>query len=376
MLDLSTCLVDIVGLSENDCACFGEDEPILGDMGGGDVLGGFGDGEEPIIRPDNWNTSLSGFYLDDQKYSVPLKFTASSKDCGDGNVWDVLVRSRNHGYRNFLTDLGASIKNIYNRRLHKFSGSTAGTSHNSYVSGLKTYAGVYIDPHQYRGAKGTIDEIELYITGSGSYEVNIYSEDDFDTPVNAAPIEVVVVANYGKKKLDTPISLSFSDQYARKVGYYLVYDRQGVNPRNIQFDCNCGNAKPWGKHFTLYGVSADALTGLVDSGRNTQSPYGVRLKMQVNCGLDWLCRSWDFSEQWDRVAAECMWLYGICDLLERQLNDPQPVSTVSPEIIQKKIDNVKLLLSQRMPWLGNNMPIEESDCYTCKQMYEVNAILI
>lgn len=376
MLNLNTCLEPLVGLSENDCACFGEDEPILSDLGGGDVLGGFGEGEDPIVRPDNWNTSLSGFFLDDQKFSVPLKFTASAKDCGEGNVWDVLVRSRDHGYRNFLTDLGASVTSIYNRRLHKFSGSTAGTSHNSYVSGLKTFAGVYIDPVQYRGAKGIIDEIELYVSSAGTYEVNIYSEDDFDTPVNDDAIEIVVASNYGRKRLDTPLSLSFSDEYARKVGYYLVYDRQSVNPRNIQFSCNCGNDKAWAKHFTIYGVSSDTLEGLVDSGRNTQYPYGVRLKMQVNCGLDWLCRKWDFSEQWDRVAAECMWLYGICDLLERQLNDPQPVATVAPEIVQRKLDQNRQLLSQRMPWLGNNMPIEESDCYVCKEMYEVSELLI
>jgi len=377
MLDLNTCLQDIVGLSENDCPCYGTDEPVLGGIDGGDVLAPLDPGPGDIIdRPEKWNTSLSGLYLDDQKYSIPLKFTGNTKDCGEGNVWDILARSRAHGLRNFITDLGAGIKAGYDSRLSKFSGVTAGTSHNYNLANLGAFAGVYIDPAQYRGAKGIIDEIELYMQAPGTFLVNVYSERDLGTPINEAPISVVVSGNFGRAILTTPLSLSFSDEYSRKVGYYVVYDRQGIDPRNLQFGCNCGNEKPWLNHFTLSGVSADSLDGLEDAGRNTQYPYGIRMKMRVTCGMDWLCRSWDFSNQWDRVASESIMLYGVCELLERQLNDPQPVASANPEMVQNKLTRAKQLLSDRMPWLATNIPLEDADCYACKTLYSVDEILI
>lgn len=381
MLDVSKCLEDIVGLSENDCPCFGTDEPVLGELGGLDVLGGLpGPGgeevPESIERPSNYSDSRSGLYIDDQRFSIPLKFTGHSKDCGEGNIWDVLARSRKNGIRNFITDLGAGSKEYFRNRLHKFSGNTAGVSHNYTVGGLGDIIGVYIDPIQYKGAKGVLNEVELYVQGSGTFEVNVYSEYDFSAPINTSPISVSVNGNFGREKLAEPLTLSFSDEFARKVGYFVVYSSGGSDPRNIQFSCNCGNDLPWIKHFSISGVAASSLSELPTVGRNTQYPYGIRLHMDVTCGMDWLCRNWDFSNEWDRVASEAMMLYGVVELLERQLNDPQPVSTAAPETIQRKLKNARDLLGQRMPWLAMEIPLEESDCYLCKELYTVDEILI
>ena len=378
-LDLYTCLRDIVGLSENDCDCYGTDAVVLSGLNDTDVwvsLDSPDGGEIVTERPADWNKSLSGLYMDDPKFSIPLKFTGNTKDCGEGNVWDILLKARKHGLRNFITDLSAGMRDSYYHKLNKFNGYTAGTSHNYTVTNLGAISGVYLDPVQYKGAKGIINFIELYVQGSGTFEVNIYDENDLATPVNENPISVSVANNFGKTKLTEPLTLSFSDEYGRKVGYYIVYDRSGSDPRNLPFGCNCGNDKPWQDHFMLYGVSADAVSNLESASKTTQYPNGIRMHMDVTCGMDWLCRTWDFSRDWDRVASEAIMIYGVCELLERQLIDPQPVASADPDMVKEKLTNNRTLLSRRMPWLAANVPMEESDCYVCKGIYEVDEILI
>lgn len=356
MLDLQECLKPIVGLTDKECPCFDDD------------------------RPDDYNDSLSGLFIDNERFGLPLKFINKAKDCGVGGVWDILNRAQSNGIDRFITHLGAeslSDKSKRTRnRLDRWTGYTSGNTYNYALTNLESKVAVYIDPVKHKGVKALLNEVELYLTAAGTYEVNVYREDDLSTPINATPIQVTTSSKFGKKRLDDPLVLDFSDDRARKVGYYVVYDPGAYNPRNIQFSCNCGNDFPWQNHFNIYGVDAQDVASLGDANRNTKYPNGIRLNLTVSCGMDWLCRTWDFSNTWDRLVSEALMLYMACDIFEKTLLNPQPVSNINPKTLSIKLKANQDLLKKRMTWLNATIPSDASDCSTCKPRSMVTEIPI
>jgi hypothetical protein len=270
----------------------------------------------------------------------------------------------------------ATAKNM--RKISKWSGPMAGTSHTVNLPNLKSFVGVKITPAKWKGVKGVIDKIELYVQQAGVYSVNVYADSDLTTPINTASIDITVGANfYGSQKLSTPLTLDFSDEYGRKVEYYVVYDRGTADPRNLQFGCNCGKEKPWENHIYLSGVNADTVAELETATEDYNYSNGLRIHMTTSCGFDWLCRQWDFQAQaWDRVFAECVMLSGIQELINMHAINRNPVISLPMDVIAKKQNDIAAVLQPRIEWLANNVPLEESDCYACEPKYEVIEMLI
>ena len=368
-MSVNTCLETVVGLSSDDCACFETD------------------------RPADYNISLSGYYLDNPEYGFPLQIPQNMQQCSTTDLWAVMERARTYGITAFVTELGAALlSGPFNKKVEPFNDWIGKNTHSLNLTNASTWAGIKICPKIFRGTIGKTYQVELYVNGrSGdTIAVNFYTEAALTTGTPSGTVNVTMSGNKGTATLSSTFVHDFMNDYSQRAPLYILYQPGAGYPRNNTIKCaTCGAKDKWDKYFAISGVTGAALTDIRDltlkenSDCLLNSPsaysYGIRINMGASCGADWLCQNFDFdNNEWARVMAECIALYGIKALAGIILQEPGPnkYTQISREEIAFHRDRVATLLGQRMPWLAQNVPSTATDCFTCNDNVRVSELMV
>jgi hypothetical protein len=361
-MSVNECLTTVVGLSANDCPCFEAD------------------------RPDDYNTSLSGYYLDDPEYGFPLKIPQSIRDCEGNPMWDILERAREAGITQFLTDFGANIlASKYKQKMEPFNDWVGRKSWNMNLAApnLSTFVGWKINPHVFKGTIGKVYKLELAITGrdGDTIEIGFYDEAGLLSGIPVAAVDMDIDNGKGVVTLEEAYIHDFMDSYGGKNKMWILYEPGSGFPKNNTIKCvTCpGKRDPWYDYMSIQGVKGSTTEAIYDIDTYQSWAFGLRIAMSMSCGNSWLCQQWDYdNDNWARVKAESITLYGIKKLAGIILNDPNPnmFTMLSREEIGLHRNRIDKLLSERMPWLSDNIPMDSTDCFTCNKRLTVRSQMV
>lgn len=345
---LEDCFSNIIGYTENNCPCFDE-------------------------KPEDWNVSLSGYYIDDPEYGIPLNAISASKECGEGSIWEMMERAKHKAIRNFLTDFTVALNATNLKSFAGYSGPIANTK-NKFgtfaLKNMKKYAGVRFSPKKWKGVKMTIREICVFFENSQTKEVFLYSSQDTDAPINSWIITPVG----GRKtchQLPTPEEMPFSDQDGNAIEYYFLYEVGTNRPYNAKFSCGCGvTSKPLVySYLDGYGFTFDNLTNLQNVRQKSEYINGIQPVGEIACdSTSWLCREWDFwTDPFARVMANTIQWYAITILAGSILNSGRINFTTlnKQEHLLGRISSLRKKIGENMTYLIANIPRDASDCLQC-----------
>lgn len=344
-MKLQDCFKNIIGFTENDCPCFDQ-------------------------KPEGWNESLSGFYIDDMEYGIPLQSVSASSDCGEGSVWSLMERARQKAIRNFLTDFTVAMEATNTKAFQGFNGPFANhkESFNRTMTGLDQFAGVRYVPIRYKGVQMTIREICVYFDNSNPVDVELYSSED------SAVIEAWTITPVAGRKtcftLPNAVTLPLSKN-GQPIEYYFVYDSTGNKPKNIKYTCGCGA----GQNPTLYnyldgyGFSINDMNDLQDVTEKSQYVNGIQPVGTISCdSTSWLCDNWDYwSDPFARVMANTIQWYAITILAGSILNSGRInfYTLLHKESLLGRISSLRKKIGENMTYLVANIPKGASDCMRC-----------
>lgn len=358
-MSVSDCLKPIVGLSNNDCECF------------------------ETGRPEDYNSSLSGYFLDDPEFGFPLDVPQNMQDCSETNLWTVLERARDAGINQFLTDLGANIiAGPLKRKAEPFNDWIGRAKGSFKLSGFSNLVGVKINPLIFRGVISKLYKLELYIDdiNGESIQIEIFDDEGMLTNSPIATTEVDIVNGKGSITLDEVFEFDFMDDHSSKRRMWILYEPGAGKPRNNTIRCStCGSKDAWEQFISVKGVTGESTSAILDTTQYSGYSYGLRLSMGLTCGNSWLCQKWDFeNDNWARVMAESIMQYSVKALAGIILNDPTPNKYVQKdrEQIAYYRDRANKFLSERMPWLTSHIPGAATDCFTCDSPLQVREMLV
>lgn len=339
---LDKCFLDVVGITERDCECFDE-------------------------KPEDWNRSLSGLYIDDLAIGIPLRSGEAIRGCGDGSVWDLMDHARKSGVRQFLTDFVVAINATNMKSFQGYSGVFANykEAHNRALNNLKRYAYVKFTPKKYKGVVWQLSELCVFFDSDAPVEVYLYGSDNMNEEINSWQI-----TPKAKKKTCVEVDeLLPLEKSGRRVDYYFVYDSTDNKPRNLMFDCGCGGRSLLYDYFTAQGYSIDDMNQLgLDTG-GTGNVNGIMPVGSIQCDSSgWMCREWDYwYDPYARVIARTIQFYSIVEMAKMILNSGRINFTTltKQEHLLGKVSHLKKKIEESMIYLVANIPKDASDCIMC-----------
>lgn len=344
MLD---CLETVVGITTSECPCV--DDPA---------------------NPENLDVSLSGYFIDDMELSPPLVYPANALECGDDNVFEMMIKARTEGINEFFTDLLASISKYNTDRYNSWSGQIGETKKNvPLTSLLDTYIGVKIEPWDIRGAVLRLNGFSLQLDADWTGDVLVL--DQFFNVLHTENVSVLA-GDLTSVSLSEPLKLPFYVDDVRQT-YYIVYDRAGAKPYNIKFDCGCGGHASYKPYRDFININGIYMPALAESNQGKTSSYteGLVLNASLTCdAMDWICfRDEEYqSDPYARVVAKTIQLYSIKKLIAYILNSSKinRFTLLNREHLYGKRNHIASQIDSRLGWLAGNLPKHAEGCLQCK----------
>lgn len=353
--DSLACLETLIGLSQNDCVCI-EDG-----------------------RPDDYNESLSGLYMDDYEHGLSYIFPKSAKDCGDNDVWTVLAKARYEGLNDFITHLFMAIGKNKNTFVDGFSGEfgevNKRTVNTADKSCKKTNVGFTFTPGVYQGAQVKIKKIWLAIDTAGTYDIKIYDVADMSTIIDTFPI----VHTGGNTLIGVDVGELYQLSEAGKpISYAITYERGAGYPLNFTYHCGCGyNRKPmWMKnsYMSADGFCVNDLEDVVigDSCCNRKYTGGLIVEWEMVCDpTAWICQQDDSfwkSTQWGRVASKAAQLITTIKVIGAVLSTGRVnfYTMIAADELMQRREAFNKLSMELIEYLSDNMPEHVKHCWRCE----------
>lgn len=346
---IQDCLENVIGLTRNECPCFDEGKPVDAD------------------------TSLSGYYMDDYEYGIPIVFADASVDCGENGIWQVLERARADGINQFVTDFGLELYSRVKGKRVKFSGWIGKDT----FSGTRTFdiSGEHGLRFEYQGPPGLIYNIKTVqlladSINTGTFRI-IHIEDatGIDTEIFS-----VTDPSGSTIAVDVQVALSAGDEL-----YFLYEDGLLDGVKNNKIECKtCGGRPKWAPYFTVTGIDGVGI----DYNWNAASSHyanGVRVNGELNCGIEWLCNDWDWeNDPWARWLGYLILMYSTRKVIGKVLHSGQVNAYTllgRDELIEKR-DQLSRAIGGNLPLVADAIPSNASACYVCTRRVEKSAILV
>ena len=358
---MADCLDNIIGLTENDCTCYGD---------------------TPVGWEDT-NASETGYYITDPKHGFPLlEQLSESIDCGDGDdVFTALSKSRSKAIQVFRTDLGAATKNLFTNRL-SYDTQIGRLSYSAFANHSGNVVGIRLRPLPFRYAELVITKAYLGINASESVTVTVKTNADRfvqgDTTFTERTLTFSTTSNKFTSQTEdlesNPIILPMWNkrQTEEELKYFLSYTLpNGAKPLNNTFTC-CGKNQKWRKHFAADGFSGDSegIDALDEQISGSTGAMGLVLEGYVRCKMDsFLC---DLESMGDYSVKEVVGRtiqYGAAAILISQVLDSSKLNRFtleSPEELERRKMELESLYADNVSWITHNLPSNAKDCLDCK----------
>lgn len=235
-----TCLDEIIGLSQTTCECL-EDG-----------------------RPENYNVSKSGIFLD-RLEGFNLNIVSGSDDCASGELWQRMAQAVEDAKTDYRSDLMGCVARTYKPKFNTFTGQIGQSTFKNTLTINKLYAGMKISPAYIRGGYFTINKIGVIINQTAPVTVSVYSNENGSTllftgtPINAIAntITWAVLAN--------GLELPMFSQSGESLEYFILMELNGsFRPKDNKISCGCASSKPqgWEKWMSVYGVTGNDVLEL------------------------------------------------------------------------------------------------------------------
>lgn len=354
MLD---CLINLVGLTDKDCNCFDESKPA---------------------EFEALNVSETGYYLTDEDYGLPLlESIFAGNDCGDGSVWDVLVKSRLAAINSVYTDLQAAILKYYDKAIQPFSGLIGKARSTSTRTITSAFAGHLIQPRPIKDAAFVVKHVWLGVNQAGPITVTFDSNDP-DFTAYSQVLTVTTPGVFQKFALTTPQSLDLysknvqDDAFGCGLRYTVSYPISGgLKPLNNVFKC-CGDDPQYKKYMNVGGFEGDSVDTVLDNcGYSCNgNANGLVLDGYMTCdNLQWLCELEELNGYDIRDVLARSIQYKATVLLAQHILDSTEINywtTLNREALYGKRNHAKTRFDALMDWIAQNLPSYATGCYTCK----------
>lgn len=345
------CLTKLVGLSQNDCECIDN-------------------------KPEGYNESLSGFFIDNKTDGIPLLWTDSVTDCGEGGVWDVLNESRQNAINEFITDFGSYLVKENVRMYADWKGLIGQPKRNNTLLKLEEqgFSGVHVESKHVIGSVYVINSISFHSsTATGTTNLHIIDEEG-----NAVtdPIEFVITAgSVVTHEFDEPLVLPLTDVNTDCKDYFITFDMGDLsgNPKDIKKRSACCGRRPKYPYLHLADVHGftgiDTLDQVPDTNQNTVYTYGLSINGEFRCSMyDWMCNEVSANlSNFMRVVSKTLQLYAINGLITKILNSDKinRYTLLKREELYGKRNHNNKEIKDRLLYLSQNVPYEKVHCMAC-----------
>jgi hypothetical protein len=336
---------------------------------------------DKIYRPVDYNTSLSGLYLDELK-GIDLKIVEST----GGDIWDKVSVSYENAVRAFKMDVMAEILKTHKTRYDNFIGNIGSQRFTRNLSLNKSYAGIRMYCNDIKGGLFTLKSIGVIMDKTETFDIDIYdnlSEDIQHT------IEVSSIANkVSITNLQTPIELQLSVDNWDNLEYYFLYNRGTKQPKDNKPTCGCGGVhwcfKPetpcfadakqtkdrWRQYAMIGGIQGDDIAIREEWGV-TQEMNGIILIGEFNCDkFSYLCNSnmdFEVDEIGQAVAHAIAYKWG--EFTMDYFLDTKEVSrytTLGIESINNNREYYNARYAVMIDFIASNLDTEKYGCLSCK----------
>jgi len=194
--------------------------------------------DETEGRPDDYNVSLSGLYLDE----LALIHGAMKIGLCEKNWWDIISRAVDAAIKNFVADANALLIREYKPKRPPVRAQVFGEvkARDLYDNDLKNYGVLRLSCAPIRGGYFRLNSLGTIFQNTGTLEVSIYNNVD-------GLIESITLDTTANKHTITAVGKSYPmySKYARPLEYQIVYSYPTDNqPKGNKLNCGCGNWEP------------------------------------------------------------------------------------------------------------------------------------
>ena len=340
------CLDTLIGLSKCAYTCFTDSPPEYSE-------------EDGTIAFD---TSDSGYHLTDTDYGLTIIEQCSMQG------WTLLQSAKDDAIREIKSDLRAALRQKYDGGITPFSGLIGQITASSALTSTKTRLGMRIRTKNQKGAKLVIKKLYLGLNLSGTYSIEITSND----PLFVAPSAISAAYTAGgfsgfapTAPIELPLfSRSCNDQYLE---YYITFERGSAQPLNNKITC-CGAKPGWMDHLSAAGF--DSSDGIGTGASFSSSGYGIALDAYLACDdLDWICEVEELNGFYLKdVIARAIQQRGAAIAISAVIDTIQvnPCTGYQLENLMSRRSYLNNRASENVQWIVENMPSGITDCFTCK----------
>lgn len=345
------CLDNVIKLSRTTCTCFDESKPVGFDEGKADV------------------------YLDELE-GLTLDLLNQSSNCESGNVWELMIRSRENATKQFKADLLGCIGTNYTSRRTNYSGLIGTPAFNATLNIIENMAGLAVRTNHIVGGYMTVKRLGLIFNITAPITISVYSNEDLSTPI--ATYNVTSAANTLQYvNLSTPLVLPlWSNSSSTQLIYYFVYDLVGTYlPKNNKADCGCGGNKQAVAYKNW--VMVNGIKGSTPNPLNlfytTTEFNGLVLDADFKCDSTRLICSDEYPLDFEGDGRAMQIAYAIRFkagemLIESILSSPNinRYTMMDREALYGKRNRYRKLYEDWITYLCENTEVINNDCLMCR----------
>ncbi len=356
------CFDNIIGLSRTICECYDEG------------------------RPEDYNLSLSGFYLDEL---YPLTAYKGLLNCENGNdIWQLLARSREQAILTFRTDANVLLLRDNKLRRKVFKGKIGKLKYTAEeIITTGDWVGIRMICDNVVGGKLKIKKIGTLFGQTGAFNLYVYN--------NLNELEQIIPlttqANTHKINDITDLELDLHNDYTDNLEYFFIYQKNGLTPKNnsIKDDCirACSESQT-NKQFgymdwsSVNGFKRTDISDLSDlSYSSSDKMYGLTFDLEFTCSVEnvWCEEELDFvSDNITRAIALAIRykageLFFYDNLLSSNVNFNR---LVNGDAIQQAKEEFAAKYAEIMTFIVDNIDVTITDCFECEDRIKIGRNLI
>lgn len=339
-----SCLDTLIGLSSRDCNCTSGS------------------------RPSGYNTSATGYYLDDYEYGVPMSDAGvASTDCGESSVWDVYSTARSNAIRDVKVDIQQALTSERDSNVINWRGTIAKAEATSYLSNTSGTAGMQVRPkYRLKDATLVVKAIWLGLDTTKSVALNVSSNDGSFT---GSSVSLNATAGtWVRNALETNIELPLYSIARTDVKYNFTFDLDGA--KVYQNRISCCSPPQWMNHLEVGGVIESGDFSDTTLYANSYG-YGVVLEAYFSCNkLDWICdleemNGLDFRDYLGRVIQ----FKAAIKLIDKITNSGNVnyYTLLGADQLQERKAMLSHMYAEYITWIAQNFPDNISSCWGCSK---------